>query len=101
MLSIVTALALVVVDILGEPFLSLTDSSSYEELVEGFYLIDKFLHFIMYNAINDGVSVTFCSGCWLITEVIFFFLGHEWDYIWFSRQVLSVSLKSPDACKLS
>ena len=38
-------------------------------------LIDEFLNFFMYNAINYGVDVACCSGCWLINEVIFFLLG--------------------------
>ena len=35
----------------------------------------------MYNYINHGVAVTCCSGCWLITEAIFFLLDHEWDKV--------------------
>ena len=33
----------------------------------------------MYNSINHFIAVTYCYGCWLITEAIFFLLGHEWD----------------------
>ena len=48
-------------------------------MIEGSNFIDELLHFVMYNAINHGVSVTCCSGCWFITEAILFLLGHEWD----------------------
>ena len=50
-------------------------------MIEGSHLIDEFLHFFMYNAINHGVDVTCCSGYWLITEAIFFLLGHEWGKV--------------------
>ena len=50
---------------------------SRRRLIEGSHLIDKLLNFVMYNAINHGVSVTCCYGCWLITESIFFLFGHE------------------------
>ena len=50
-------------------------------LVEGFHLIDEFLHFFMYNAINHGVYETWCSRCWLIIETIFLLLGPEWGKV--------------------
>ena len=44
-------------------------------------MIYKLFHFFMYNAINRTVDVTCCSGCWMITEAIFFLLGREWDKV--------------------
>ena len=35
----------------------------------------------MYNAINHKVAETCSSGCLLITDTIFFLLGHEWDKV--------------------
>ena len=50
-------------------------------LIEGSHFIYGLFHFFMYNDINHGVAVTCCSICWLITEEIFFLLGHEWDKV--------------------
>ena len=50
-------------------------------LVEGSHLIDEFLYFVMYNAINYGVAETCCYRCWLIIETIFFLLVPEWDKV--------------------
>ena len=42
-------------------------------------MIDEFLTFVMYNAINNGVYLTCYCRCWLNNEAIFFLLGHEWE----------------------
>ena len=44
-------------------------------------MIDEFFHFVMYNAINNGIDKTICYVCWLIIEMIVFLLGHEWDKV--------------------
>ena len=44
-------------------------------------MIDEFLLFIIYNAINHGFPENCCSGCCLIIETILFLLGHEWDKV--------------------